>query len=288
METQEGLEARGALARARAFLGAQDAQAELLRLEVLLGERPSGALERTLVPRRSTGDDVCAALEVLEALADAECLRAGLAEEVALSLQSSQQPDGSWRAADSPAREPGLLVGPRDSRFLTGMLGAFLGRTARSNAFALHAAGSFLARHWSPALVQSGSWHAISAYAHFFSNVPHDLGDAALQWCGRELERGFRDGAIDAVWAARVFTLCDAHALPGAKLDARELVPALLRAQSADGGWPAPTTPGRVSNTLWAALGLVKLRPRSGPRQGLQAPPWQGRLRRSSDGEPLP
>jgi len=289
METPEGLEARDALARARAFLGAQGAQSELLRLEVLLGERPPTDLEQALAPWRSPGDDVCVALGVLEALADAECLRVALAAELAQSLQSSQQPDGSWRAPGGPGREPvGLLLGPRDALFLTGMLGAFLGRTARSNAFALRAAGGFLGRHWSPALVQSGSWHAISAYAHFFSNVPHDLGDAVLQWCGRELERGFRDGAIDAVWAARVFTLCDAHALPGARLDARELVPALLHAQSVDGGWPASTTAARVSNTLWAALGLVKLRPRSAPRQGLQPPPWQGRLRRSSDGEPRP
>jgi hypothetical protein len=287
METKEGLEARNALAKARAFLATQGAQGDLLRLEVLLGERPSSALEQALAPWRSSGNDPCAALEVLEALADAACLRAGLAEEVARSLQSSQQPDGSWRATGDRG-EPGLLLGPREALFLTGMLGAFLGRTARSSAFALRAAGGFLARHWSPALVQSGSWHAISAYAHFFSNVPHDLGDAVLQWCGRELERGFRDGAIDAVWAARVFTLCDAHALPGARLDARELVPALLQTQSVDGGWPAPTTPARVSNTLWAALGLVKLRPRSAPRQGLQPPPWQGRLRRSSDGEPRP
>jgi hypothetical protein len=290
METREGDEARSALARARQFLGAQGGELELLRLEVLLGERPGTALEQALRPQRSTGDDVCGALEVLEALADAGCLRVGLADEVARSLQTRQQPDGSWRAAGHPPAggETGLLLGARDALFLTGMLGAFLGRTARSHAAALRAAGGFLARHWSPGLVQSGSWHAISAYAHFFSNVPHDLADAVLQWCGRELERGFRDGAFDAVRAARVFTLCDAHALPGARLDSRELLPALLRAQSADGGWPAPTTPERVSSTLWAALGLVKLWPRSFPRQGLQPPAWQGRLRRSSDGELLP
>ena len=136
--------------------------------------------------------------------------------------------------------------------------------------------------------MQSGSWHAISAYAHFFSNFPHDLSDAVLQWCGRELERAFRSGAFDAARASRVFTLCEAHALPGARLDAKELVPALLRAQSTDGGWPAPTTPLRVSHTLWAAIGLVRLRPRSSARERLQPPPRRGRLLPSSDGEPEP
>ncbi|HME73740.1 MAG TPA: hypothetical protein VKM54_28335 [Myxococcota bacterium] len=268
METPSAEDASKALAGAQRFLAAQGAPLDLLRLEVLLGERPCAALEQALAPLFvSTSGDACVALEVLEALADAGCLRGGLADRVAVSLQESQQPDGSWRAPGReapPAPKPaGPPVGARDALFLTAMLGAFLGRTARSSAAALRAAGGYLAVHWSPELVQAGSWHAISGYAHFFSNVPHEISDAVLQWCGRELERAFRLGAFDAVRAARVFTLCDAHALPGAKLDAIELVPALLRAQSADGGWPAPTTPMRVSDTLWAALALVKLRPRS-------------------------
>lgn len=268
METLPAEEGRNALEGARRFLAGRDAALELLRLEVLLGERPRADLEQALAPLwKETSRDACTALEVLEALADAECLRGGLADRVAESLHTSQHSDGSWRASGSAAppepedaRPP---VGARDALFLTAMLGAFLGRTARSSAAVLRGAGGFLAAHWSPALVQTGSWHAICGYAHFFSNVPHEISDAVLQWCGRELERAFRIGAFDAVRAARVFTLCDAHALPGAKLDRIELVPALLRAQSADGGWPAPTTPMRVSATLWAALALARLGPRA-------------------------
>jgi hypothetical protein len=37
-------------------------------------------------------------------------------------------------------------------------------------------------------------------------------------------ERGFRTGAIDALATARVFALCDAQALPGARLAADEVV----------------------------------------------------------------
>ncbi len=263
MEASSAQEASKALAEARNFLGAQGASFDLLTLEVLLGERPRAALEQALAPLLGSAD-ARVTCEVLEALADAECLRGGLADRVAASLQKSQQPDGSWHAPESaaPAGPKGFRssVGPRDALFLTAMLGAFLGRTARSSAAALRAAGGYLAAHWSPELVQTGSWHAICGYAHFFSNVPHETSDGVLQWCGRELERAFRTGAFDAVRAARVFTLCDAHALPGAKLDARELVPALLRAQSPDGGWPAPTPSLRVSDTRWAALALVRLR----------------------------
>ncbi len=268
METRSAEDARGALAGAQGFLAAQGASLELLRLKVRLGRAPWSALEEALAPRfGATRGDACVALEVLEALADAGCLRGALAARAAESLQASQEPAGSWRApgtAEPPAlknvRPP---VGSRDALFLTAMLGAFLGRTTRSHARTLSRAGGYLAAHWSPELVQAGSWHAICGYAHFFSNVPHDLSDAVLQWCGRELERAYRVGAWGPVRAARVFTLCDAHALPGAKLGATELVPALLQAQSADGGWPAPTTPLRISDTLWAALALVQLRPKS-------------------------
>ncbi len=268
METPSAEDTRKALAGAQRFLGAESAPLALLRLEVLLGLRPGSALEQALAPLvGATSGDACVALEVLEALADAGCLRGGLADRVAESLHVSQHSDGSWHApggAAPPAmHDAQRAVGARDALFLTAMLGAYLGRTARSSGAALRAAGGYLAVHWSPELVQAGSWHAISGYAHFFSNVPHEISDAVLQWCGRELERAFRTGTFDAVRAARVFTLCDAHALPGAKLDAVELVPTLLRAQSPDGGWPAPTIPLRISDTLWAALALLRLRPRS-------------------------
>jgi len=266
METPSEKDVSVALGKAQGFLAGQGASLELLRLEVRLDERPRSELEQALAPVWEEKDaDACVALEVLETLADAGCLRGGLSDLVAERLPASQRPDGSWHPPGSAVigDRNRLAVGPRDPLFLTAMLGAFLGRTARSRMAPLHAAGGYLARHWSPELVQSGSWHAICGYAHFFSNVPHEISDAVLQWCGREMERAFRVGAFDAVRAARIFTLCDAHALPGAKLDAIELVGALLRTQSADGGWPAATTPGRVSDTLWAALALVGLGARS-------------------------
>ena len=83
------------------------------------------------------------------------------------------------------------------------------------------------------------------------------MADEALQWCGRELERGFRTGSIDAVRTARVFALCDAAALPGARLRADEVAAALLREQDSDGAFGAE--PARLRATCEAALGLRQL-----------------------------
>jgi hypothetical protein len=95
------------------------------------------------------------------------------------------------------------------------------------------------------------------------------VADEALQWCGRELERGFLNGAFGAVAVARVFGRCDALALPGARLRADEVARALLAAQREDGGFPGEGPPERVA--CEAALALRHLAP---------AAPWTGTLRR--------
>jgi hypothetical protein len=61
----------------------------------------------------------------------------------------------------------------------------------------------------------------IAAFATCFANVDHDASDAILQWCGRELGRGFVTRAFDAVRTARVLVSCDAHGLPGRSARAR-------------------------------------------------------------------
>ena len=72
-------------------------------------------------------------------------------------------------------------------------------------------------------------------------HAPGDLADEALQWCGRELERGFRTGRFGPGAVARVFADCDAHALPGARLRAAEVLEALLAIQSPEGSFPGDT-----------------------------------------------
>jgi hypothetical protein len=98
---------------------------------------------------------------------------------------------------------------------------------------------------------------------HWFSLNESELSDAALQWCGRELERGFRSRACDALRAARVFVLCHASALPGASLTGRELCQALAGEQTADGGFAlsaralagAPVEAALEALAAWAHLG---------------------------------
>jgi hypothetical protein len=254
-----------ALEKARAFVEAAGDAGDRLRLAVALREAPAAAVERALEPQAGSATDACVALTLLETLAGAGLLRGALADRIGEQLRTSQRADGSWRAADDrgagDAALPSFVLGPRDPLFLTAMIAAFLGRTTRGSARALDAAGAFLAERWSPDLVQGGSWFAIAGYAHFFSNVPHERSDEVLQWCGRELERGFRTGALDPVRVARVFTLCDARALPGARVDGGELVPALLRAQAPDGGWPASPGRSRCETTNEAVQALVHLAP---------------------------
>src|SRR5262249_17526901 len=130
------------------------------------------------------------------------------------ALARTQADDGGFARALSPDAR----------RFETGMIAGPLAKTRWPRPELLPAAPGVPARQWSPDLVQGGSWHAIAAYAHCFANVDHDASDAILQWCGRELSRGFLTRAFDAVRTARVLVWCDAHALPGAQLAREDLV----------------------------------------------------------------
>ena len=168
----------------------------------------------------------------LEALAVFGSLRGLHAQPVDAAvgfLAQSQQGDGSWRL-DGAGR------GDRDL-FTTGMVGGFLGRTRCVRPEVLDAAGRFVESEWAPERVEGGSWAAIAAFAHFFTNVHHDLADEALQWCGRELERGFRKRDFDSIATLRVLQYCDADALPGLRIETEELLDLLLAEQSEDGGF---------------------------------------------------
>ena len=87
---------------------------------------------------------------------------------------------------------------------------------------------------------------------------PHDAGDEILQWCGRELERGFRARRFSAVRTARVLTWCDAPVLPGAQLEPAELLDALLAEQAPDGGF-GEASDDRASRSWDAWIALERL-----------------------------
>ena len=89
--------------------------------------------------------------------------------------------------------------------------------------------------------------------------APDDASDETLQWCGRELERGFRARVFSAVDALGVLVDCDAHSLPGARFEPGELLVALLTEQAGDGSFGAAAEPGaRVEPTLRGLHALVR------------------------------
>ena len=122
------------------------------------------------------------------------------------------------------------------------------------------AAAAWLGARFARERIEAQGPAALAGWAQFFANVDHELSDAGLQWCGRELERGWRSGAIDALGAARVFLLADAQALPGARVTARDVVRELVAAQADDGGFaPAQVDPReRVEATLLAMAALAR------------------------------
>jgi hypothetical protein len=167
-------------------------------------------------------------------------------------LLARQQADGGWV-------EPGAGEERRIS--LSGEVAGLLAKTPHARASALARAESFLARHWSVERVQGPSYAPILAYVHALANLPSELADEVLQWCGRELERGFRTHSFGPVAVARVFLRARARALPGASIDASEVVATLLAAQAPDGGWSAEPEVPRTLATLEAVEALLRLGP---------------------------
>ena len=233
--------------RAAAFAIANGSPLSAARARALTGAAPTREVLAALEAREaSTAPD--ALLDTLAILGEQRALRSSLAESVCAAAVASQEADGGF----------GPGSGSTDARLSrTGMLGGYLARSPFARPEALDAAGDFLARSFQPERLQSFQWQNIAGYAHYFANAPHDASDEILQWCGRELERGFRARAFDAVRTARVLVLCDAHAVPGAQLEASELVVALVTEQAVDGGFGDGDREERVEETL---AGLAALR----------------------------
>jgi hypothetical protein len=241
--------------RARALAG----RAGVAPVVDLLAERqlPDGGFPDPAA--RGAPASLEATRRALAALADLGALHGALVARAADHLVRAQRADGSWPAPGEASEAAALEA--------TGRIAGLLARTACARASTLDAAAEWLAARFAPERVQGFAYGALAAYAATFANVPHEAGDAILQWCGRELERGFRTGAFDAARSARVLLDCDAPSLPGARLAPGEVVAALLLEQAADGGWPAPGAASeRVSRSLDALAALARLVPAPRPR----------------------
>jgi hypothetical protein len=252
-----------ALARAGKFLAGRGAEREALYVAVLEGRAPRERFEEAAAAAQEAGGALpglvvgdapqCGVASTADALGWLVALGGGdgpIARRAASYLSGEQDADGAWRdaAGESPVALSAALCGT-------------LVRCPGARLSTLRRAAAFLAGSWSEERVRAGSYPEIAGYLHAFASLPADLdvADEALQWCGRELERGFRSGAIDPVRVAHVFVLCDASALPGARLGGAEVLAALLRAQAPDGGFGGFATPER--STCRAALALRHLGP---------------------------
>ena len=202
-------------------------------------------------------------LEALAVLADVRGLTNTHAERAIEYLMRVQRADGSWGHVD-PLREAAAGADETRARaledrlFATAMLAGYALRTPYVRPESTAWAGRFLEGLWAPEQVEGGQLGRIAAFAHFFANggAP-EIADEALQWCGRELERGFRSHRFEAVEILRVLSYCDAQALPGATFDVVELLDRLLEEQAADGGFAALDPggpPGRVAPTIDALM----------------------------------
>lgn len=211
-----------AAARAAEFVVANGTAAERAGLAAFTGRGSVDAVVEALVPAPAAFADFRGALRLLE---DLEALDHPYVAQLARELDGRQAEDGHWGD------------GEEDAVFETGMLAGHLAKTPSASARCLQAAGDWLVARFSPDRLQGFQWRAIAAYAHAFANFPHDEADAILQWCGRELERGFRAERFDAVHTARVLLWCGAPSVPGARLDASELLAALFAEQAEDGAF---------------------------------------------------
>ena len=250
-----------ARARAARFVAEWGDETALRRASVLVGAEPlasaSGALESWaeqlgVFPARG-GVDPLAALPVLGGLADLRALDSALALRIAEALAQAQAEDGSFGGADSDEEE---------RVFTTGRLAAGLAGLRSVRKRLLDGAADFLAVRFTPHRVGGFAWRPLAAYTPLFTNVEHERGDDVLQWCGRELERGFRARRFDAVQTARIWVDCAAAALPGARLTAGEIMLALLAEQASDGSWPIPDgsdPAARVPHALDGLVALVRL-----------------------------
>ena len=178
---------------------------------------------------------------------DGDLLQAGCAH-----LARVQRDDGRWGCGSEDDQD----------LFETGMILTHLAKTTSARIDMLEAAADFLSGLWSPDRVQGFEWRPLMAYAGTFSNLPHERSDEILQWCGRELERGFRAGRFDGVQTVRLLSWCDAPQLPGGRLEPAELLKSILEDQAEDGGWLEPGEASiidRVAHTLAALVGLRQL-----------------------------
>lgn len=229
------------------------------RVEAVLGawRCADGGFARLALPPPTWLDHgtVAGALDALGVLDEAGIRRGALGEGLAAWLGPAQAADGAWRV---PLRE-GLATHDADPVYLTGMLAGHLSKLLCGSPRTIERAEAFLTSCFTPDLVETGDWRALTAYTHLCANGATDLADEALPWCGRALEKGLRSGRLRPLDVARALLLGDVWTLPGASVDLARVASQLLATQAADGSFgTGDSDHDRVEATLLGIRTLLR------------------------------
>ncbi|MCP5067289.1 MAG: hypothetical protein GY946_12055, partial [bacterium] len=207
------------IGRAHEFVAKQGSRTDILFLEALLRERPVEEFLTSLEQLQDVRGAIAAMDESGEEAGLASTARAfgrllslgfgdhPVTERACAFLCRLQAADGAWaltRDAD-----------PLERIRWTGAIGGFLAGTPFARSSVLAAAEEFMAERWSVDLVKGSNYDPILAYTGLLTQVPSELADTALQWCGRELEQGFRNQVFSPLATVRVFLRAGVPALPG-------------------------------------------------------------------------
>jgi hypothetical protein len=214
----------------------------------------AGWLGRELAHRGMTGR-LGGTLQGLGLHADVRQDNAPNVEAAIRFIESKQAEDGSFGVEGTAPGVDGRL-------FTTALCAGSLGRSHYSRPEVLLAAGDWLTERWAPEQIEGGHFGELAAFSIYYSNVPDDDSDDALQWCGRELEKGFRSRKLEALALMQVLSACQVGSLPGASFAPEEILERLLEEQAADGGFDALSPdglPARVAPTIDAMRSVIGL-----------------------------
>ena len=257
-ESGEG-EARGServIERASRFVSEAGAPPDQAFLDVLTRRRDFASWLSDLALEQgsdgSLGGGLRSTLRLLTRLDALGMFDHPVGEAAVAFVSAAQHGDGGWDDGASAGDEAARIA-------LTGAAAGLLAKTPFARESALTAAERFLVERWSVERVQGPDYEPILAYTPLLVTFPSEASDEILQWCGRELERGFRMQAFDPLPVARVFLRSRARALPGCAVEPHEIATGLITAQEADGGWPTEGGATRVDAALEGIEAMLRL-----------------------------
>lgn len=243
-------------------------------VEVLLRTAPADGLFEALAARQADSGAIAddpgegalamrpglgSTLRALERLDAIGLLDHPVVERAVDFVAARQDADGAFLPEGGEAAEHAEAGDEEAALAWTGAATGLLAKTPFARPSLLARAEGWLAARWSVSRVQGPRYAPILAYTHALTQVDSEIADEALQWCGRELERGFRTGVFGPLAVGRVMLRARASALPGAGIEAQEVVVGLVTAQAPDGRFADESGAPTVRATLLGLEALLRL-----------------------------